>query len=273
MDRRKWLLTVGTIVSATISGCLESEDNGGTDDEPTEEETTEEETTDEEKSPAEFVMTESSLSESEIETGQSVDIEGKVENIGGKSGTVEVDLHINQERVDSKEVDIPPGDTSTIVFFRDFDQAGNYEIQLMEEEVGELSVRAQEVLNPNPSAEYEDNYLQLTHNRLQEKNIDYQALDRGENIPLDIDPSVIVIELDVDELGDSEPIYNTVIGEIHRELVRNGESGGGIAVISFTDGCFETYAIEHQWAEEVNSGEMSEEEYYNRISETHSVDC
>jgi len=81
----------------------------------------------------EFILRESTWSvEPEfIEVGESVTIEGEIENVGDERIDDYVDLYVNDmdEWVDSEEVRLDPDDSTTVTFtFNDTEEIGTYEV-------------------------------------------------------------------------------------------------------------------------------------------------
>lgn len=124
-----------------------------------------------------------------------------------------------------------------------------------------------------PGSEFDDMYLQMANNMLDEQNIDYLNLVRGTEESEFFVEGVIYIELDIDEVSSSEPPHAEAIAEIHREMVAHGESGEGLVVLSLSEGCLHTYSIEQHWTEAVNSGDITDEEYLERIFDGYQIDC
>jgi len=89
---------------------------------------------------AEFEVTDAELSDDEITEGDSVEVEATVENVGDADGTFEAELHVDGDTVDTQEVDVDAGDSEDVEFTRTFDDAGEYDIAVSDEDAGTLKV-------------------------------------------------------------------------------------------------------------------------------------
>ncbi|MFC4246060.1 CARDB domain-containing protein [Natribaculum luteum] len=94
--------------------------------------------------PAEFDVTDATLSDTEIEAGESADVTATVENVGGQLGTFTAELIVDGEVVDEKSVTIGTGTEKTVSFTRQFEEAGEYEIEVSGTSAGTLTVAEEE---------------------------------------------------------------------------------------------------------------------------------
>jgi len=81
-----------------------------------------------------------SLSETEIQAGNSVDVDVTLKNTGSAEGTYSVPLTVDGSTVDTQEVTIPGGEKASITFTRTFEEAGEYEIAADGTVAGTLTV-------------------------------------------------------------------------------------------------------------------------------------
>lgn len=82
------------------------------------------------------------LSNTSITAGETVQIALRVENAGERAGTFDTTLFVNGERVASESLTIEAGGTQPLVFERQFEEPGEYEITVGETSLGTLTVNA-----------------------------------------------------------------------------------------------------------------------------------
>ena len=75
-----------------------------------------------------------------IDVGESTEIVATVENVGDADGTDDVELAVGGLVVDSKEVEVPAGETREVEFDRQFTEAGVYAISVGGVEGGDVVV-------------------------------------------------------------------------------------------------------------------------------------
>ncbi len=97
-----------------------------------------------ERPPAEFEVTDATLSDTEIEAGKSVDVTATVENVGDQLGTFTAELIVDGEVVDEKSVTIGTGVEKTVTFTEQFEEAGEYEIEVSGTSAGTLTVTGED---------------------------------------------------------------------------------------------------------------------------------
>lgn len=90
--------------------------------------------------PAEFEIIETSISETELEEGDSVDVQAVVKNQGGERGTFTATLTANGEVVDTKEVVVDPQESETVDFTARVESAGSYQMMINETMVDTVNV-------------------------------------------------------------------------------------------------------------------------------------
>ncbi len=97
-----------------------------------------------ERPPAEFEVTDATLSDTEIEAGKSVDVTATVENVGDQLGTFTAELIVDGEVVGEQSVTIGTGAEKTVTFTRQFEEAGEYEIEVSGTSAGTLTVTGED---------------------------------------------------------------------------------------------------------------------------------
>lgn len=90
--------------------------------------------------PADIQVTDTALSDEEISAGEEFEVIATVENDGDKTGTHTVDLEIDGQVVQTKDVDVAGGDSKEVAFAKTIDEAGEYELTVGNESVGTLTV-------------------------------------------------------------------------------------------------------------------------------------
>lgn len=90
--------------------------------------------------PAEFEITDTSIGKTELEEGDSVDIQAVVENQGGERGTFTATLTANGEVVNTKEVVVDPQESETVVFTARVESTGSYQLMINDTVVETVSV-------------------------------------------------------------------------------------------------------------------------------------
>ena len=81
---------------------------------------------------AEFVLSGWSASPSTVEPGETVTIQGEVENIGDDEDSAPIELYIDGDYTDTEWVDLGPGQSTTVNFYRSEDEEGTYDIWVFE---------------------------------------------------------------------------------------------------------------------------------------------
>lgn len=90
-----------------------------------------------------FDITETRLSRTTVTAGESVRIEGDIENTGDAAGDVTVRLGVNGTTVETEEVTgVEPGESATVTFTHEFDQPGTATLTLNENAAGTVSVES-----------------------------------------------------------------------------------------------------------------------------------
>ncbi|MFB6296506.1 MAG: CARDB domain-containing protein, partial [Halobacteriales archaeon] len=88
-----------------------------------------------------FEISEASVSVSAVRIGESVDILTRITNAeGAADGTFTVELLLNGEVVESRDVTIAAGGIRQVVFERSFSDAGTFEVRVNDVTAGEISV-------------------------------------------------------------------------------------------------------------------------------------
>ena len=150
-----------------------------------------------------IVFDEMTLSENEIGEGQSVEITGRVTNVGNNSDSRIVDLVVDGEVADSKEIVLDSGEEHEIQFTRNFEEAGDYDIEINGIHLGPLIVIE---LQP---ADFEITETSLSDNEI----------ERGDSIEADI-----TIRNVGDETG-TYPLEITANGNVLEEKMITVEAG------------------------------------------------
>ncbi|NGM70762.1 APHP domain-containing protein [Natronolimnobius sp. AArcel1] len=110
----------------------------------------EEDPDEEEDDEAEFELYDASLSDTEVEVGDSVTAGATVENVGGDSGTYTAELIVDGSAVDEETVTLGPGAVDDVSFTHSFDETGEYDIAINDENIGTVTVDEDSGLLPVP---------------------------------------------------------------------------------------------------------------------------
>jgi PGF-pre-PGF domain-containing protein len=87
-------------------------------------------------------VTDASLSATDIQVGESVDVQAVLENTGNETGTFTAELVIDGEVVDSQKISVDAGETQTVTFTPTFDEAASFTIAVNDVSAGTLQVTA-----------------------------------------------------------------------------------------------------------------------------------
>ncbi len=90
--------------------------------------------------PATFEVSERALNTTRVGEGESVAVTATVTNTGDQTGTYEVPLTVADERVNATELQLGPGESTTVSFTESFTAVGTYPIDLDGERVGTVRV-------------------------------------------------------------------------------------------------------------------------------------
>ncbi|EMA63074.1 CARDB domain-containing protein [Halorubrum lipolyticum] len=90
--------------------------------------------------PATFRTTNAGVEPDTVVEGESVEATATVVNVGTESGTHTATLVVDDESVATRELEIGPGDSETVVFSETFETADEYAIAVNDEPAGTLSV-------------------------------------------------------------------------------------------------------------------------------------
>jgi len=89
---------------------------------------------------AEFSVTDAELSETSVDPGQSVTITATVENTGNEAGTFTAELEEGGDVISTTDVDVAPGETTTVEFVESFETTGTYDLAVNGVNAGALDV-------------------------------------------------------------------------------------------------------------------------------------
>lgn len=90
--------------------------------------------------PPEFELVEASLAETTVAVGEEVEVRATVANVGGREGTLAVDLRANDRTVGTRELTIGADERESVTIAHAFEAPGRYEIELDEAPVGVVTV-------------------------------------------------------------------------------------------------------------------------------------
>lgn len=85
-------------------------------------------------------VVEAALSDSRIEVGQVAEVTATVENQGSSSATATIALYVDGDVVDTIDVTVPAGESTTVRFESPFDGPGTHDIRVEETAAGRLVV-------------------------------------------------------------------------------------------------------------------------------------
>lgn len=85
--------------------------------------------------PPEFDLVGASVSRTTVAPGETIEVAARITNVGGQEGTFGAELRINGTTVETRDVVIGAGETSSVRFEYAFDEPGTYEVG-----VGEVNV-------------------------------------------------------------------------------------------------------------------------------------
>jgi hypothetical protein len=89
---------------------------------------------------ADLSVTEASLATDTVNVGEEVTISATVENTGGESGSITLELTANGETVTTREVTVDAGASETFEFQGSFSETGEYDIAVNDVSAGTLTV-------------------------------------------------------------------------------------------------------------------------------------
>lgn len=89
---------------------------------------------------ASFDVVRADVSVTSVATGDSVNVNVRIENTGGADGEFLTELLLNEELVDSREVEIAAGGTAQVTFDRSFGQPGTYSVRVNDVPAGQIQV-------------------------------------------------------------------------------------------------------------------------------------
>ncbi|WP_019992115.1 right-handed parallel beta-helix repeat-containing protein [Natronorubrum tibetense] len=85
-------------------------------------------------------VTDVSLNTDEVAEGDNVTVSATVENVGEEGGTLSIPLEIDGDVVDTKTVDLGPGEITEIEFTHAFDEVGTFDVRVGGSDAGEVIV-------------------------------------------------------------------------------------------------------------------------------------
>lgn len=88
-----------------------------------------------------IVIEETRMNDEVVALGDSVNVFGTVANIGNSSDIATVELLVDGEIVDTKEMELDSGGEQEVEFSQKFDEEGDYEIRINDVSVGTISAR------------------------------------------------------------------------------------------------------------------------------------
>ncbi len=97
-----------------------------------------------------FAVAGTSLSTNTVDPGETVEVAGSIQNAGEGTGTYTAELAVDGEVVDSRTVEVAPGDTAVVRFERTFDEPGRYAVSVGGEAAGTVEVRQPATASPLP---------------------------------------------------------------------------------------------------------------------------
>ncbi|PTD94752.1 hypothetical protein C9439_00815 [archaeon SCG-AAA382B04] len=112
MEKRKYLFVSMALIVVSVllvSGCIQT---GG------------------EQTEAEFKVSNFELDKKEVSPGETIQVSGDVENVGGKTGDYTLKVKVNGYVEHSETVTLEPGNTETVQFQVMRNDAGTYEVEL-----------------------------------------------------------------------------------------------------------------------------------------------
>lgn len=182
MDRRRFLYVAGMV--GAVAGCAETENgeensspsdnSNSTETEPDTESESEpdsepwEESEEESDPVAEFREENLSVDSTRVFTDESVNVAVDITNIGGQSGAHRVDLIVDDERQESKQVEIEQDDTVTVEFSVNLNKSGMYEVR-----VGEST----EMVQVDSAPDFRISTVQELQEMENYLNVDYALVD------------------------------------------------------------------------------------------------
>ncbi|WP_458210573.1 PGF-pre-PGF domain-containing protein [Haladaptatus sp. NG-SE-30] len=89
---------------------------------------------------AEIRVADATLSTTEIMAGEQITVTVVIENQGNDTGEFTVDLFIDDQREDTVQVTVSPGNTQTVTFRPQFETAGEYALRVNDVDAGRLQV-------------------------------------------------------------------------------------------------------------------------------------
>lgn len=94
-----------------------------------------------------FEITNATLSETNVSAGDSVNVSAVVSNVGEADGDTTVDLAVENETVESRELSIEAGANTTVSFSHAFNSSGSYAVRLGNRSLGNVTVSESEQIN------------------------------------------------------------------------------------------------------------------------------
>jgi hypothetical protein len=89
---------------------------------------------------AKFRITDAVVTVTRIRTDEGTEVLVRVRNVGGADGTYEVELLLDEDVVDHRELSVAPNGTRQATFERSFDTPGSYRIHVNDRFVGNVTV-------------------------------------------------------------------------------------------------------------------------------------
>lgn len=90
--------------------------------------------------PPEFELVEASLAETTVAVGEEIEVRATVANVGGREGSLAVDLRANDRTVGTRELTIGADERESATITHAFEAPGRYEIELDGSPVGVVTV-------------------------------------------------------------------------------------------------------------------------------------
>jgi hypothetical protein len=99
----------------------------------------------------EFRVIEATVQQTTVQPGETVTIDGTVENIGERDGTATVRLYANGGQVATAQVFVPAGETRQVSYVHAFDSPGEYELRVEGTLAGTVDVVQETAIGQTPA--------------------------------------------------------------------------------------------------------------------------
>ncbi|MCU4975740.1 PQQ-binding-like beta-propeller repeat protein [Halobacteria archaeon AArc-m2/3/4] len=170
---------------------------------------------------AELEVVDVTLSDTDVRADEAVTVTVDVENTGTLPGEHVVPLEIDGERVNTTLATVDPGETETVSFSVEFDDAGTYDVA-----AGGLEAGAVTVTDAEPKLEVSQPtiFTDVTQGAVMNFGVTVENVDSytGEEIPVVVEVfDEVQLEEEIDELGPGEDEYFLV--EVNTATIESGE--------------------------------------------------